>query len=254
MDDFFNGYSLGIEVINHVKDSYTKGGVGNSIFYKIVNQTQKRIHIIVRDEFVINEDHAQFGKDYYLIGFLVSDTSIIAGAFKTSGAIFLDSTCGGIKDKSKTGLSITDETNGYDYDPLFILDNDKWQLISCDVKEREKRPEKRTVEAKLKKSIERLEMFEEKLGVKLDNISIKTGAEFNDLSVLGEVYSLSKDTLTKDIVINVNLYSSEGEILGTNKCYISKEKFMGYDTFEITFYNEHISLNTNKIRVYVNLG
>jgi hypothetical protein len=251
MDDFFNGYSLGIEVLRHEKQNYLQGGAGHTIFYKIANQTQKRIHIIVQDEFVVNENNAQFGKDFYLTGFLVANTSIIAGAFKTAGAIFLDSTCGGIKDKYKTGLSVTDETNGYNYDALFILDNGKWQLISCDVEERGKKPDKRTIVAKLKKSIERLDMFEEKLGVRLDNISIKTETGFNQLSVLGEVYSLSRVPLDQSVVVNVNLYNSDGEIISTKNSYLSKDKFLGYDTFECTFYEEEIALITNKIRVYV---
>ena len=254
MDDFFNGHSLGIEVTKHVKQSYAKGGTGNTIFYNIVNQTQKRIHIIVRDEFVVNENNALFGKDFYLTGFLVGDTSIIAGAFKTEGAIFLDSTCGEIKDKCKTGLSVTDETNGFNYDALFTLDNDKWQLISCDVEERGKKPDKRTIEAKLKKSLERLDLFEEKLGVRLDNISIRTEATYNQLSVFGEIYSLSTGPLTQSLVVNVNLYNSDGEIVSTQKSYLSNEKFLGYDTFECTFFQEQIALITNKIRVFVNLG
>ena len=164
---------------------------------------------------MINENNGQFAKDYWYQGYIVQDTSIMPGAFKTAGAIFLDSICGGIENKCRTGFSVTDETNGYDYDALFILENGKWQLISCDVKEREKKPEKRSVEAKLRKSIERLEMFEEKLGVRLDNISIKTGAEFNQLSVVGEIYSLSNDSLARNITVNVNLYASDGEIISS---------------------------------------
>ena len=97
-------------------------------------------------------------------------------------------------------------------------------------------------------------MFEEKLGVRLDNISIRTESGFNQLSVLGEVYSLSRGPLTQTVVVNVNLYNNDGEIIGTNKSYLSKDKFLGYDTFECSFYEEEIALLTEKIRVFVNLG
>ena len=43
MDDFFNGYSLGIEIIKHEKNNFKIGGAGNTIYYKILNQTPKRI-------------------------------------------------------------------------------------------------------------------------------------------------------------------------------------------------------------------
>jgi hypothetical protein len=254
MDDFFNGFSLKIEVIKHEKGGFKLGGAGNTVYYKISNQTSKKIHIKVRDIFIINEDNGQFGKDYWYQGYIVDDTSIMAGAFKTAGAIFIDSICGGIRNKCRTGFNVTDETNGYDYDALFILDNDKWQFINCDVEERVKKPDKRTIEAKLKKSLERLDLFEEKLGVRLDNISIRTEATFNQLSVLGEIYSLSTGPLAQSLVVNVNLYNSDGEIISTKKSYLSNEKFLGYDTFECTFFEEQIALITNKIRVFVNLG
>ena len=128
---------------------------------------------------MINENQGQFGKDYDLTGFLANNTSINTGAHRISGAVFLDSTCGGIKDKYKTGLSVVDETNGYKYDVFFVLDNGRWQLISCDVEEHVKKANKKTIEARLKKSIERIDMFEEKLGVRLDNISIRTESGFN---------------------------------------------------------------------------
>lgn len=247
MKNFFNGHSLGIRVLKHESGEFENGGAGNTIYFKISNQTSKKVDIQVEELFKINSKNAQFEKDYWLTGFSVDDTSIQAGAYKTAGAIFLNSVSGNINKTCKTGIIVKDKTNGFIYDALFILKDYRWSLLSCDITEEQIIPK---LESKLKKSVERLELFEEKLGVRLDNISVKTD-EYYKITVLGEIFSSSGESLNQNIYLNANLYNSDGDLIGTESEYIDVEDFMGYDTFKFYFYEDDIALKTNKIRLFV---
>lgn len=247
MKQFFKGHSLGIRVLKHEKGSYENGGDGNTIYFKISNQTSKKIEIQVEELFKINTKNAQFEKDYWLTGFIVDDTSIKPGAYKTAGGIFLNSVSGDIYQTCKAGIIVRDKTNGFLYDALFTLKDYKWSLLSCDVIEEQNIPK---LESKLKNSVERLELLEEKLGIRIDNISVKTSESF-EIAVLGEIFSLSGDSLKHNININANLYNSDGDLIDTAYTYIYSEDFMGYDTFKINFYDDDIALQTDKIRLFV---
>jgi hypothetical protein len=249
LDKFFEGQSINIEILNHEKTSFTQGGNGAVIYYKIENLTNKKIHILVQDEYVINKKNGQFDKDFYLTGFHIDKTSIQPGAHKVAGAIFLDSTCGELEDSFRTGVTVIDETNGREYKAIFLLRENKWLLVNCEIKESEIILDNKSIIKRLKKSIERLEVFEEKLGIRLDNLSVTTQVRYCDLCVLGEVYSLSGNSLSDSVVIQVNLYNNEGEIVDTNKCYIDNDRFMGYDAFKIEF--SQVDTNSiSKIRVF----
>lgn len=252
MDKFFGGHSLGIQVLKHEKGSFDIGGDGNVVYFKISNQTSKKIDIQVEALYKINKGNAQFEKDYWLTGFIVDNTSISSRAFKIAAGIFLDSVSGGLYANYKAGITIRDKTNGFLYDALFILKGtNNWSLLNCDITEQQKIPEKSTHETKLKSSIERLELFEEKLGIKLDNLSVRIDEDFNYINVLGEIFSLTGESLNQDIQLNVNLYNPDGDVIATNGSYFSTDSFMGYDTFDIGFYEDNIALEANKIRIYV---
>ena len=250
MDKFFNGYTLGIEVLKHEKGNYKIGGEGNTIYFKISNQTPNKIDIIIKEIYKINNKNAQFDKDYWLNGFKIEDTSIKSGVYKTAGAIFLNSVSENIDTNCKIGITVHDKTNGLLYDAIFILnENNGWSLVRCDVNEEIKIPKKSTLETKLKNSIERLELFEEKLGVRLDNLSVIIDDKYK-INVLGEIFS-TDESLNQNIFLNVNLYNQDGDLINTKKRYFNKENFMGYDTFIFYFYEENIALETSKIRIYV---
>jgi hypothetical protein len=252
MDKFFNGYTIGIEILKHERQNYSKKGEGNTIYVKIFNQTLKKIDIKIKQIYKINTENAQFEKDYWLNGFNIEDSSINSGVYKTAGAIFLNSVGGNINKNCKTGIIVEDKTNGLLYDALFVLnEKNRWSFVQCDVKEEDKIPDISTIEKKLKNSIERLELFEEKLGVRLDNLSVKIDDKYK-IKVLGEIFS-TDESLNQNIFLNVNLYNHDGDLINTRKLFFNKEKFMGYDTFEFLFLEENIAVETSKMRIYVKI-
>jgi hypothetical protein len=98
--------------------------------------------------------------------------------------------------------------------------------------------------------IERLEVFEERLGVRLDSLSAFV-AKYNELStitVCGELQARDGTELQQDVELVVAVYDLSGRIIGTaSYCYFAKN-FFGLETFEILA--EIPVSELSKVRVY----
>lgn len=75
--------------------------------------------------------------------------------------------------------------------------------------------------------IERLEAFEDRLGVRLESLSAKF-EQYDDtgfVKVLGELHPQSGTTLQKDIELIVAAYDSSSRIVGTGSTYLEASGF-----------------------------
>lgn len=98
-----------------------------------------------------------------------------------------------------------------------------------------------------KNLIERLERFEEKLGVSLEKLNWKFD-KYN-LIITGELHSKQGEELKENIRIIAALYDKNGYVINTIQSDIySKYDFMGYEPFSITFYS--VGTGISKIRVF----
>jgi len=101
--------------------------------------------------------------------------------------------------------------------------------------------------------IERLEVFEERLGVRLESLSAfftDYGLDNfnNDVNVRGELQVREGTELQQDVELVMAVYDSSGRVIATSsKSYYAGE-FFGLETFELTV---EIPMNqVAKIRVY----
>lgn len=105
--------------------------------------------------------------------------------------------------------------------------------------------------------IERLDVFEERLSVRLGALSARIEADFNRGYIVrlnGELHSQNGTTLKQLTRVIVDLYDVSGRILGTNQQYsglfdsMDPESFFGFETFSI---NVEIPIAAvGKLRVY----
>lgn len=94
----------------------------------------------------------------------------------------------------------------------------------------------------LKKNFEVLENTFEKIGLQLVNFGLQNppsgqrvlNVEDADFDVLVEVTLKNSEDLKKNVVIRVNLYNQDDELIFTNDGRINKDTFIGYDTIRIT--------------------
>jgi hypothetical protein len=98
--------------------------------------------------------------------------------------------------------------------------------------------------------IERLEAFEERLGVRFENISVKVDSN-DSFYVFFELYSNSGTNLDENIVlIDFVVYDIDGKILKLQTDYASKDKFFGFQIFKFGCYEDSILEKVSKIRIF----
>ena len=98
--------------------------------------------------------------------------------------------------------------------------------------------------------LERLEVFEERMGVRLDSLSAFLEEQEHDtwLKVCGELQSQVGTELRENIEMVVAAYDSSGRIIGTSGAYYLSEDFFGLETFQLLI---NLSINeVSKIRIY----
>ena len=103
--------------------------------------------------------------------------------------------------------------------------------------------------------IERLEVFEERLGVTLESLSAFVtdhGADDIYLAIRGELQTRDGTELQGDVELVIAVYDSSGRIIGTDSCLYLAKNFFGLDTVDRLF---RLPLNqVTKIRVYPKKG
>jgi hypothetical protein len=99
--------------------------------------------------------------------------------------------------------------------------------------------------------IERLEAFEERLGISLENVSAfvdDDGSSSIPLQVCGEILTRNGSEIQEDIELSIAAYDPSGRVVGTaSKCYRASS-FSGLEIFKISTYLPVSSIS--KIRVY----
>jgi hypothetical protein len=95
--------------------------------------------------------------------------------------------------------------------------------------------------------VERLELFEEKLEVILQGISVF--AEDQNLSIYGELLSAKGTGIISNIRIYFAVYDKLDRVVNHDYKIICEERFLGLETFVVILRNVDID-NISKIRIY----
>lgn len=103
--------------------------------------------------------------------------------------------------------------------------------------------------------IERLEAFEERMGVRLealfadwDNNGFKPPSTF--LKLNGELHTREGNKIQQNISLVVDIYDGAGRLVGRNDQSFYAENFFGFETFQIEQLLEVPKLTISKIRLY----
>ena len=99
----------------------------------------------------------------------------------------------------------------------------------------------------LELSIERLEAFEERLGVRIEGLFACID-ENNYIKINGELHSNEGTQLEQNIKLMISAHDSSGRIVGTDYSLISAESFFGFEIFSEYFQAQ--SESVSKVRIY----
>lgn len=101
----------------------------------------------------------------------------------------------------------------------------------------------------LSKKIERLEAFEEKYAVRIENVSAWFDNDSGWISVLFELHPQVGTTLAKDIVVAIVAYNNKGQIIAKAEESYSAEEFWGFAVSDC-FLAEISPQDISKIRIF----
>jgi len=98
--------------------------------------------------------------------------------------------------------------------------------------------------------IERVPEFEKRLNVVLDNLFAAVESSVEGIAVRGELRPSSGNTLDQDLSLTVTVFDANRRIIKTNSTYFDKDKFFGFETFDIDVYKINPE-DINKLRVHI---
>ncbi|PNB24319.1 MULTISPECIES: hypothetical protein [Pseudomonas] len=106
----------------------------------------------------------------------------------------------------------------------------------------------------LTSKIERIEAFEERVGVRFQGMSafLEADDDYISLQVHGEIHASNGAELKDDVTVVIAVYDQSDRVVGTDTRYYYSESFFGFEAF-----SESLSLsvkNISKIRVYPKKG
>ncbi|MHA6279027.1 hypothetical protein ACXYMT_02510 [Salinimicrobium sp. CAU 1759] len=107
---------------------------------------------------------------------------------------------------------------------------------------------KEVLEKQLFKRIERLEMFEERMGIKIEKLTLQVPYE-DWLRLYFEVHPIKGMTLKESIHIEAVVYDSDGNIIQMTHTVLITEKFYAFEVCKLTFTDLNLN-NISRVRLY----
>jgi hypothetical protein len=248
IDEFF-GFEFKIDGID---DTTMSNNEDAFIFYlKVDNKTQKSRKINLLKATYVTSKREQLEQDTWLLGYLKVEDTIKPNSFKKAGLVFHKSKLKTISDKDVIYISIELTQEGSEITLSFQKTGNNWLLINKEKTEIEIKLTPKQLEKKLLNCIERLDVFEERLNVNFENISIRIDP-FYDLwfELLGELHTKNGTELEETCSIECILYDNQGSIINQESKYISKDSFFGFEVFKFNFQRDGVANEVNKIRIY----
>lgn len=98
--------------------------------------------------------------------------------------------------------------------------------------------------------IQRVEMLEEKLGIKLSGVNVKVmelAETHHMVSIMGEITANNGESIPHPITIKASVFDKSGKVIGTGDQSLDNESFYAIDTLNITAYTETKNIGFVKV-------
>jgi len=243
---------LGLEfTIDSLGDTPMSNGENAFIIYlKIDNKTLKSRKISLLKATYVTIQREQLEQDIWLPGYITGDDNLRPNSFKKAGLVFYKSKLKTISDSDVIYISIELVQEGVELNLSFQKTGNNWVLTSNEKKEIKIELEPEQLIKKLHSCIERLEVFEERIGLSIQNISIKIENYDKSFTLLCEVIPINGTTIKEPLRIECVLYNNAGLIIGKNERNFVPENFFGFKVIEMPLCKKEIAQQVNKIRLY----
>ena len=223
---------------------------GFVIYLKVDNKTQRSRKINLLKSTYVTNQREQFEQDTWLSGYLTGETTLKPDSFAKAGLVFYKPKLKTISDNDVIYISLQLVQEGVELNLSFQKVGNSWLLVNQEKADIEIKLSPKQLEKELIKRIERLESFEERLSVSIQNMGLKVEMNGDWLMVFFELHSSNGTTIKDWLTIECVLYNHQGIIIDKGIKNISPENFFGFQAIEIFFQKEKIANQVSKIRLY----
>lgn len=238
-----------------VIESQLKSGEDAYIFYlDVTNLEPKARMITMSDATYITTNREQLEQSIWLSGYFFKHGRIKGTAHRKAGLVFykryLSSVVRGDSLYVEVELADSKKKLSLRFDCPAAELTDPWPISEVQVEDMEVRASPRALSKSLTRKIERLDAFEERLGISLDKLSVNVPNDHNPITISGEVHQSSSASISGNIEIVAVVYDAEGSIVQSGEVTLWAHDFAGFDVFKLTLYANEIGLVADKIRIF----
>lgn len=244
-----------ISINKDIYTSFERGEDGTIVYFTIKNKSEDFLYLnFTSFTIVVNNNQKEY--DSWFEDYNISNAKLLPLCNMKGAVIFH-----GVKINKNSNVLLLIEfncdTDENKYLVTFSKNDNKWSLTGTyeleesvinksneDIKLKVKE-----LEEKLLNNTEKIDSFEEKYGVSIENLYIQISNDFHKITFTGELIRITNQNQYKDFWINITFYNSDGKIITSRKEYF--RNFEDYDTFEVEEYNEDLIKKVDKIRIYV---
>lgn len=217
------------------------------IYLNIDNKVSKTRKINLLKATYITNKREQLEQDIWLSGYVLGKATLKPNSFKTAGLVFYKSKLKNISENDVIYITIELLKEGTELTLAFKKTGNSWSLVNKEKKEIEMELTTKQLEKSLLKRVERLEAFEERLEISIQNISIKIESY---ITLFCEIYPVNGSSIKENFKIECVIYDNDGLVLDRNERYLQSDDFFGFEVIELNFFGDDIAKQISKIRIY----
>jgi hypothetical protein len=244
MDELF-GLELKIDSFDDT--SMSNGEDAFIVYLNIDNKTANSRKINVLKATYLTNNREQIEQDIWLTGYITGEETLKPNSFKKAGLVFYKSKLKKISDNDIIYITIELTQEGTELTVGLQKNGSNWSVINIDKNEIEIKLTPKQFEKSLLKRIERLEAFEERFEISIQNISIKVESF---ISLFCEIHPINGTTIKENFEIECVTYDKDGLVLDKKSAHLYAEDFFGFEVLELNFFGDDVAAQISKIRLY----
>jgi len=246
IDEFFG---LAFTIDGFEDTSLTNGENAFIIYLNVDNKIPKSRKINLLKATYVTSKREQLEQDIWILGYIMGEDTLKPNSFKKAGLVFYKSKLKAISENDLIYISIELTQEGGALSLCFQRKGNNWIIIDKEKADIEIKLTPKQLEKSLFKCIERLEVFEERLGVSIQSVSININDATNWPTLFCELHSSNGTAINEWITVDCILYDKDGLVISEAKKMIDPKKFFAFEVIKLQF-TDVIAEEISKIRLY----
>lgn len=247
MEDFLKLNNLELSIDKDDELSLNDGNNAIGVYVKFQNTSLKKESISIESSTYITAQKEQVERNSYLRGYAHDNFDIRKGAYDVAVSLFYTNRVPFSDLGDLFEIVFTLKNDGKKITAVFQKCSRKWALYDSNIEDIEVKLTPKQIARKLVKKIERLDVFEEKFGILIDNASINISE--NTIDIFLEIAATKDNKIQKSFYLKCIYYDNDNSIIDIDQKYVDKDDFFAFSTIKISKYGID-SANISKIRIY----